>query len=75
MIKKQQNKKLTKLKKIESKIFNARDKRFKSKKKSSFSDWVSTKYMINLRNEFNNEVIRLKAKGIKINYDFGDCLC
>jgi len=66
---------MTKLQKIENKIFNAKDKKFSSKRKTNFSDWLSTKYMINLRSEFNNEVIRLNSKGIKINYDFGDCLC
>jgi len=66
---------MTKLEKIINKIANARDKRFGSKRKLNFSDWVSTKYMTNLRRQFNDEVQKLESQGIKVSSDFGDYLC
>ena len=66
---------MTKLQKIEQKIADARDKRYQSKRRLNFSNWLSTKYMTDLRIEFNNEVQRLESQGIKVSYDFSDCLC
>ena len=66
--------KMTKLEKIEEKIFDARDKKYSSPRDFDFGDWICTKYMTNLQMRWEKEVEILEKDGIEIQYNFGDLL-
>lgn len=67
---------MTKLQKIENKIFDARDKKFQDQRNWDFGTWVCTKYMTNLQIQWDKAVKEQEEKtGVRVNYNFGDLLC
>ena len=66
---------MTKLEKIEEKIFDARDKKYSSPRDFDFGDWICTKYMTDLQIRWEKEVEVLEKTGEYIDYNFSDLLC
>tara|TARA_A100000172_G_scaffold19287_1_gene10653 strand:- start:479 stop:682 length:204 start_codon:yes stop_codon:yes gene_type:complete len=67
---------MTKLEKIEEKIFDARDKKYRQKKNWNFSDWICTQYMTKLSLEWEQAKKEQEEKtGVRVDYNFGDLLC
>ena len=67
---------MTQLQKVEERVFNARDKKFNQKSDWVFSDWLATKYMADLRSQWEKAVEKQeKETGVVIDYTFGDLLC
>jgi hypothetical protein len=66
--------KMTKLEKIEKKIFEARDKKFSSPYDFNFGDWTCTKYMTELQIRWEKEAEIVEKTGKKIPYNFYDLL-
>jgi len=66
---------MTKLEKIEEKIFDAKNKKYSSPRDFDFGDWICTKYMTDLQIRWEKEVEVLEKTGEKVEYDFSDLLC
>ena len=65
-----------KLAKLEEKIFDARDKKYSSKRKWDYCDWLNSKQMTTLRKRFRKQVeVFEKETGETIGYNFSDLLC
>ena len=67
---------MTKLQKIENKIYDARNKKYHDQRNWDFGTWVCTKYMTNLQIQWDKAVKEQEEKtGVRVNYNFGDLLC
>jgi hypothetical protein len=67
--------KMTKLEKIENRIFDARDKKYSSPRDFNFGDWICTKYMTDLSIKWEKAVQEQEEKtGVSVKYNFEDLL-
>lgn len=66
--------KMTKLEKIEEKIFKARNKKYSSPYDFDYGNWICTKYMTDLQIKWEKEIEALEKTGKKVSYNFGDLL-